>query len=66
MWYHVKVTSASLPYLPDIGVTEPMEEIIELDDDALEADALLRARANTDDEYDECDNIDIDSNDIVA
>ena len=64
----MKVTSASLPDLPDIGVTDTMEEIIELDDDALEADALLRARANTinDDEYDECDNIDIDSNDIVA
>ena len=71
MRYHVKVTSASLPYLPDIGVTEPMEEIIELDD-ALEADALLRAVENTIDddgyEYAERDAIDIDisSNDIIA
>ena len=44
MRYHVKVDSASVPHLPDIGVQYSKIELTALDDQ-LEEDALLR---NTD------------------
>ena len=59
MHYHVKLTSGSLPNRPNIGVTDTMDEFIELGDD-IDVDTLLRALANYYDDN-ECEIIDIDS-----